>query len=424
MANTTVYPFGTGGELPANIGIINDLTTGGVNKALSAEMGKSIGQELYGHSSGSEAITVTWRQGTLGDTYHEYYSGNSKRIICAFACNGDITILVGSGYYASVHAYSIKYTDINQITSNDTGWLGNISAGWLEAGEHTITNPGTALSYAIVVKKGSAGTTDVAPSEGTSAVTSIIGTFIGGGLVAKVDALTQDTGSYVWGPDMVKRQVKTEMLGTLAYLQAFCKYDGKYYSTNGTNIAEQDASFSTLRNVSISVGHGNSLQLVSGGKAWVSGWDDQKMYKVDLSTLTVESTVTLPTTGYTTAAVDEANGIMYIFQRGTYPSTIDAYNFIVYDYVNQQVKSTRVIESFAAMQSVDFFQGKIFMLFGLGTIAAPSGMRVYNTAGDVLSTFDLSLFASREPEGICVDRDTLDLLVSDLSKNLYSIVSK
>lgn len=44
MSNTTVYPYGTGGNLPSSIGIINDLTTGGVNKALSAEMGKVLGQ--------------------------------------------------------------------------------------------------------------------------------------------------------------------------------------------------------------------------------------------------------------------------------------------------------------------------------------------------------------------------------------------
>ena len=43
MANSTVYPFGPGGELPSGIAVVNDLTTGGVDKALSAEMGKSIG---------------------------------------------------------------------------------------------------------------------------------------------------------------------------------------------------------------------------------------------------------------------------------------------------------------------------------------------------------------------------------------------
>lgn len=48
MANSTVYPYGTGGSLPSSIGIINDLTTGGVDKALSAEMGKYIGR-FIGH---------------------------------------------------------------------------------------------------------------------------------------------------------------------------------------------------------------------------------------------------------------------------------------------------------------------------------------------------------------------------------------
>lgn len=40
MANKTIYPFGTGGQLPSSIGIINDLVTGGANVALSAEQGK------------------------------------------------------------------------------------------------------------------------------------------------------------------------------------------------------------------------------------------------------------------------------------------------------------------------------------------------------------------------------------------------
>lgn len=46
MANQTIYPYGTDGSLPSSIGIVNDLTTGGVDKALSAEMGKEIGTEL------------------------------------------------------------------------------------------------------------------------------------------------------------------------------------------------------------------------------------------------------------------------------------------------------------------------------------------------------------------------------------------
>lgn len=43
MANNTIYPYGTGGQMPSGIPLVNDLTTGGADKALSAEMGKSIG---------------------------------------------------------------------------------------------------------------------------------------------------------------------------------------------------------------------------------------------------------------------------------------------------------------------------------------------------------------------------------------------
>lgn len=46
MANQTVYPYGTGGSLPSSIGIINDRTTGGADKAWSAEQGKLAGQEI------------------------------------------------------------------------------------------------------------------------------------------------------------------------------------------------------------------------------------------------------------------------------------------------------------------------------------------------------------------------------------------
>ena len=42
MANQTVYPYGTGGSLPASVGIINDLYTGGADKALSAQQGVSL----------------------------------------------------------------------------------------------------------------------------------------------------------------------------------------------------------------------------------------------------------------------------------------------------------------------------------------------------------------------------------------------
>lgn len=47
MANKTVYPYGTNGQLPSSIGLVNDLYTGGVDKALTAEQGKIIGDGLF-----------------------------------------------------------------------------------------------------------------------------------------------------------------------------------------------------------------------------------------------------------------------------------------------------------------------------------------------------------------------------------------
>lgn len=54
MANQTIYPYGPDGQLPSGVGIINDLTTGGANKALSAEMGKAIGVMNETSSTGAD----------------------------------------------------------------------------------------------------------------------------------------------------------------------------------------------------------------------------------------------------------------------------------------------------------------------------------------------------------------------------------
>lgn len=75
MANQTVYPYGTGGSLPSSIGLINDLKTGGVDKALTAEQGKVLGeiigtsedvvvpQESYINAGAFSYWSGTWRPG-------------------------------------------------------------------------------------------------------------------------------------------------------------------------------------------------------------------------------------------------------------------------------------------------------------------------------------------------------------------------
>jgi hypothetical protein len=106
------------------------------------------------------------------------------------------------------------------------------------------------------------------------------------------------------------------------------------------------------------------------------------VYIFDLENKTVIGTIALPTTGYTTCAIDDVNGLAYIFQRTSYPNTKENYNFIVYDYVNDSVVSTKkTTRAFGAVQACDFIDGKIFVLYGLGTTAVPNGYVVFNTNG-------------------------------------------
>lgn len=374
---------------------------------------------LYGINTSGGVYIPSWYQGTLNDNHSYVGSGGNtpQRIICTVPVTDMLNVTVASGYWASVHEYSEVYANVTEITGGNA-WLGNTHT-WFD-GSLDITPLAATKTFVIVMSKGNRNV-NISTSEGSNTTITIDRIHVEG-LIEKVEELAyDDSDSYYWGTDMIKRKCRTTYLGTLTYLQAFCKYDGKYYSTNGSSIAEQDENFNVLRNVTCSVGHGNSLQLVSNGKAWASGWDDQKMYRVDLATLSVDQTITLPTTGYTTCAVDEDNGWMYIFQRQTNPSTEAQYNFIKYDYVNEQIISTRKIETFAAMQAVDYWQGKILMLNGFGTQAAPSGMRIYNTSGDVLVSYDLQVFRAKEPEGIIFTRDKGELLVSDVDKKLYII---
>lgn len=46
MANKTIYPYGVGGQTPSGIDIVNDLVTGGADKALAAQQGKELNEKL------------------------------------------------------------------------------------------------------------------------------------------------------------------------------------------------------------------------------------------------------------------------------------------------------------------------------------------------------------------------------------------
>lgn len=305
--------------------------------------------------------------------------------------------------------YSISFYAINDVAAARNGYV-----DWTSS--VNVIVPSTALYFKITIGKSDNSAIHAGEIE------NILIAITGYGVMSRLSVLEnpQQNGTVV-GADFLRKKVCTEYVGTLKYLQSFCVYNGKYYSTNGSNIGVQNSDFTDVSTQAMSVGHGNAFQLGSGDVAYISGWDDQKIYAVDLSNLTISDTITLNTTGYTTAVVDDLNNIAYIFQRDSNPNSITHYNFIVYDLTNGQVISTRVINAFAAMQAADYYDGKIAILWGAGTSAMPSGMAVYNTAGDILCRYNLDIFASTEPEGIFIERDSGSILVSDVNKNVYRI---
>ena len=232
------------------------------------------------------------------------------------------------------------------------------------------------------------------------------------------------TNNYVISRDFLKHPLNVTYKGHIKQMQAFCIYDEKYYSTDGSNISIQNADLTDVSTTSISTGHGNSFQIGSGSVAYISGWNDNKVYAVDLDNMTISDTITLPTTGYTTCAIDDVNKIAYIFQRDSVPDTEAYYNFIVYDYDNEQVLSTKKTTiKMAAMQDLDFVDGTIIVSYGLGTSSAPSGIVAFDTNGDVAFRYDIPLFTF-ELEGVAYNRQENRLEASIVSTSLYWITQK
>lgn len=136
MANTTVYPFGTDGTLPGNIGIINDLKTGGVGSALSAEQGVVI-NEKFGtisslKSTGRNDASAISSDGTI-------VSGAAAAYVLTFNCEEN-KLLFASGRVGSATGYlMVAFYDEN----------GDFISGALPYG--TASNP---VNYHLVSPAG------------------------------------------------------------------------------------------------------------------------------------------------------------------------------------------------------------------------------------------------------------------------------
>lgn len=148
MVNQTIYPFGTDGQLPSSIGVINDLITGGADKALSAEMGK----ELYSKHQQKEIITLmsvaSWigtdnNWGTLSGAYTGAFVAVQRGELINIKANDN-----NGTYYAILTSNTIEP---GSSPSYATGQTGRIE---LEAGaEITIQVPAGASYIWINTKR-------------------------------------------------------------------------------------------------------------------------------------------------------------------------------------------------------------------------------------------------------------------------------
>lgn len=225
---------------------------------------------------------------------------------------------------------------------------------------------------------------------------------------------------------MNKKKVTLERLGTVAGLQSFVKYNNKFYVYDSLGkMYIYDNTLTLKDTVDINLGHGNAMQLGDDGIVYVSGWDDSTVYVVDLDTVTITSTISIPNslTGYNTCCVDEINKILYIFNGSSESSSSEVnYNFVKYDYLNQHIISTRKLSKFGAMQGCDYLDGKIIALNGLGGLYdVPNYYKIYNTNGDVISEYILDGYSTGEPEGVFIDRTTKDVYIQ-LNYAIYKII--
>lgn len=144
MANKTLYPFGVGGQTPSGIDIVDDLTTGGHDKAASAETVKELAQHVFmGSGTFAEAydkarnsvVNFPWM---LNDTDDEgnvvkkmiWHIGN-KRFVDAIGADIDgtkngLTVTTTQACDMKVNSTTVQLSvGENNFTASELGLVSN-----------------------------------------------------------------------------------------------------------------------------------------------------------------------------------------------------------------------------------------------------------------------------------------------------------
>lgn len=159
MANQTVYPYGTEGSLPSSVGLINDLVTGGVDKALTAEQGAVVGEYLFDRDVPVDLSNVTVSNYGLGagTLTNNKWTTNGKHMVVPVTPGDTLIVSVSSteingGWYAFFTSSYVVPTS----TSQDPPYVSGTSRVWLEtsAGEVTLTTPSGAAYICMCPRDG------------------------------------------------------------------------------------------------------------------------------------------------------------------------------------------------------------------------------------------------------------------------------
>lgn len=159
MENQTVYPYGTGGSLPSSIGIVNDLKTGGANKALSAEMGKVIGEDLYDTYETIDLSSITEHNYSLAASG---WNGVGKHKVIPVTVGEVVKLNVAGSssdpYAGGFYALFTSAYEVPSSTSSPVPYANGTSRIWLSSmydnGEVVLTIPENVAYVCICTKDG------------------------------------------------------------------------------------------------------------------------------------------------------------------------------------------------------------------------------------------------------------------------------
>ena len=226
MANQTVYPYGTGGQLPSGIAIVNDLTTGGADKALSAEQGKVLNEIIFGDPTQHSGTFTNWTlYAQSGNTPNRYYKiGNEKTY------TGGVIVFKLTNY--STYKIGVVIQDGTAYLStaiSDTGW---------QTADITKTVASNEAGYNIRVTIARQDNTNMSAGEFLSVIDEISYDFYKGesGIEERIENL-EDTEVYK------PQRIPMKVIGTDKYVGKVIELSGHSYtyenigtlSTTGTS---------------------------------------------------------------------------------------------------------------------------------------------------------------------------------------------